>query len=275
MTEPEAREARQPTIGALLRHWRRARQLSQLALATQAEVSSRHLCFVETGRAKPSREMVLLLADALDVPLRERNGMLLAAGFAPGYAESSLDAPALEGAKLAIDAILAQQEPFPAIVMNRRWDILRANGAAVRFFAYLLGERQSAAPGNVLKLFFHPDFVKPFVSNWEAVVRSLALRARRELDAFASDGAARQVLDEVLAYPGVPRLLGPPPDAALQLPLLPVEFSKGGRPFRFFSAITTLGTPQDVTLQELRIESFFPSDEATRRAARALAEGSS
>lgn len=260
--------AQPPAIGALLRHWRRARSLSQLDLATQAEISSRHLCFVETGRAKPSREMVLLLADALDVPLRERNEWLLAAGFAPGFAESPLEAPSLSGVSQAIDAILAQQEPFPAVVMNRGWDIVRANAAAARFFGFLLGERREGAPNNVLRLFFHPDYVKPYVTNWEAVIRSLAQRARRE----ALSSVASAVLEEVLSYPGVPSL-SPAAEAAPPQPVLPVEFHKEGRTFRFFSAITTLGTPQDVTLQELRIESFFPSDEATRSAARELSGG--
>jgi glutathione S-transferase len=210
-------------------------------------------------------DMVLLLADALDVPLRERNEWLLAAGFAPGYAESALEAPSLSGVSQAVDAILAQQEPFPAVVMNRAWDIVRANQAAARFFGFLLGERRESAPNNVLRLFFHPDYVKRYVVNWEAVARSLASRARRE--ALAS--GAHAVLDEVLSYPDAPSL-SPAAEASPQQPVLPVEFHKEGRTFRFFSAITTLGTPQDVTLQELRIESFFPSDEATRSAAREL-----
>ena len=130
-----------PVVGELLRDWRKTRHLSQLALAANAEVSARHLCFVETGRANPSRDMVLRLARVLDVPLRERNTLLLAAGFAPAYGESKMDAPALEVVRKALDAILRQQEPFPAIVMNRQWDIVRANEAAARFFRFLLEER--------------------------------------------------------------------------------------------------------------------------------------
>ena len=260
------------TVGALLQHWRKTRQLSQLSLATQAQISSRHLCFVETGRANPSRDMVLRLANTLDVPLRERNALLLAAGFAPLYAESQLDAPALAAVKRALDAILLQQEPFPAVVMNRRWDIVRTNQAATRFFGFLLGERATSAPDNVLKLFFHPDFVKPHVVNWLAVAQSLVQRVQREALAGAPDEATRAVLSEVLSYPGVPSSLREPaPDAAPLAPVIPVSFAKAGRGFDFFSAITTLGTAQDITVQELRIESFFPIDEATAEAARELA----
>ena len=272
MSELRAPEGREPTVGALLQHWRKARQLSQLALAMQAQVSSRHLCFVETGRANPSRDMVLLLADALDVPLRERNALLLAAGFAPLYAESKLEAPALAAVKQALDAILRQQEPFPALVMNRHWDIVQTNQAATRLFGFLLGERSKSAPNNVLRLFFHPDFVKPLVSNWEAVARSLVQRVQREALGGIPDAATRAVLTEVLGYPGIPQSLRDAGTGAPLLPVVPVSFRKAQRSFDFFSAITTLGTPQDVTVQELRIESFFPVDDATAGAARELAQ---
>src|ERR1043166_7455867 len=137
------------SFGALLQHWRKHRHLSQLALATEAEISPRHLCFVETGRSKPSREMVLLLASALDVPLRERNALLLAAGFAPVYSERGLDAPELAAVRAALDAILQHQEPFPAVVMNRHWDVVATNRAAARFFAFLLGAPAAAPRPNV------------------------------------------------------------------------------------------------------------------------------
>lgn len=258
-------------VGSLLQYWRKARHKSQLALATEAEVSPRHLCFIETGRARPSREMVLLLASALDVPLRERNALLLAAGFAPAYGESSLDAPQLAAVRGALDAILRQQEPFPAVVMNRTWDILRTNDAAARFFGFLLGPRETPPPANVLRLMFHPDGLRPFVENWQAVAEALVARVHRESVGGVADDGTRKLLAEVLGYPGVPAAWRRWDPGAPIVPVLPVRFRKDGRRFNFFSAVTTLGTPQDVTVQEIRIECFFPADEETDRLARAAA----
>ncbi len=215
--------------------------------------------------------MVLRLANALDVPLRERNALLLAAGFAPLYAESTLDAPALAAVNGALEAILRQQEPFPAVVMNRHWDIVRTNEAAARFFGFLLGGRQAAGPANVLRMMFHPDAVRPFVKNWSAVAEALVLRVRREAVGGVPDEATEKLLGEVLSYPGVPASLHTTSISSPLVPVVPLTFEKGGQRFNFFSAITTLGTPQDVTVQELRIESFFPADEATRGAARRVA----
>src|SRR5262245_25808301 len=179
MSQVQAEPGRAP-VGALLQHWRKQRHLSQLALATEAEISPRHLCFIETGRAKPSREMVLLLASALDVPLRERNALLLAAGFAPVYAESGLDAPELVAVRSALDAILRQQEPFPAVVMNRHWDIVSTNRAAPRFFGFLLGAQAAAPRLNVLRMMLGPDGLRPYVANWDAVAQMLVRRVHRE-----------------------------------------------------------------------------------------------
>src|SRR5262245_56751334 len=154
------------SVGALLQYWRRARNLSQLALAHEAEVSPRHICFLETGRARPSRDMIVLLAAVLDVPLRERNALLLAAGFAPMYGEARLHAREVGAVRRALDAILQKQEPYPAVVMNRHWDILDTNAAAKGFFGMLLGPRADTAPANVLRLMFHPDGLRPHVANW-------------------------------------------------------------------------------------------------------------
>ena len=271
MTDVRAIKGRAPSVGTLLQSWRKARNLSQLRLATEADISSRHLCFVETGRANPSREMVLRLANALDVPLRERNALLLAAGFAPVYAESKLEAPVLTAVNAALNAILGQAEPFPAVVMNRQWDILRTNDAATRFFGFLLGKRKPQGPPNVLRLMFDPHAVRPFVKNWSAVAESLVLRVRREAVGGVHDEVAQKLLAEVLDYPDVPQSLRDAPGDSPLLPIVPVVFEKGGHRFDFFSAVTTLGTPQDVTVQEVRIETFFPADDATKRAARRLA----
>lgn len=255
-------------VGTLVQRWRKARRLSQLGLAAEAAVSIRHLCFIETGRARPSRTMVLRLAEVLDVPLRERNTLLLAAGFAPEYQESALDAPAFAAVQGAIEAILAQQEPHPAVVMNRDWDIRHTNAAAERFFAFLLaGHEPVTGPANVLRLMFHPDGVRPYVTNWPEVAHALVRRVRRESLGGVTDERAQRILAEVLAYPGVPASAADTDPLAPQLPIVPVRFARDGRQFDYFSTVTTLGTPQDVTLQELRIECFFPADERTRRLA--------
>jgi transcriptional regulator with XRE-family HTH domain len=257
-------------VGALLQYWRKTRSLSQLALAHDAEVSPRHISFLETGRAKPSREMVMLLSNVLDIPLRERNVLLLAAGFAPVYAETRLEAPELGAVQTALRAILSQQEPFPAVVMNRHWDILETNRAARRFFGLLLGERASAGPVNVVRLMFSSNGLRPFVNNWEAVAEALIQRVHREAVGGVADPATARLLQEVLAYPDVPKRLRRLNLGAPQVPVIPVCFRKDEYAFNFFSTVTTLGTPQDVTLQELRIECFFPADAATEEQARLL-----
>ncbi|MFJ8142309.1 helix-turn-helix domain-containing protein [Streptomyces sp. NPDC096013] len=261
-------------VGPLLKHWRSARRLSQLALAAEAAVSVRHLCFLETGRANPSRAMVLKLAEVLDVPLRERNTLLLKAGFAPQYPESELDAPSLAAVRGALDTILMQQEPFPALVMDRSWDIRHTNAAARRFFAFLQDGQAKTAPGpaNVLRRMFHPDGVRRHVTNWPDVAEALIRRVRREAIGGVTDERAQRILDEVLDYPGVPASLRSLDAATPVLPIVPIRYVQGGRRFDFFSTVTTLGTPQDVTVQELRIECFFPMNDETRLHARQLAE---
>lgn len=258
-------------VGTLLQYWRDARGMSQFALALEANVSPRHVSFIETGRAQPSREMVLQLAVALDVPLRERNGLLLAAGYAPLFRESSLDAPELSAVRAALEAILSKQEPYPGVVMNRAWDIVAANAGATRFFGHLLGDRAMPAPANVVRMMFDPAGLRPFVVDWEVVAEALVRRVHREAVGGVRDVGVTALLDEVLAYPDVPEHWALPDPRATAMPIIPVTFSKDGRRFSFFSAVTTLGTPQDVTLQETRIECFFPLDTDTERNVVALA----
>ena len=260
-------------FGPLLSQWRRLRGKSQLDLAFDAAVSPRHVSFVETGRSKPSREMVLTLATALNVPLRERNMLLLAAGFAPIYRETRLDAPELEPARRALDMILKHHEPYPAVVLDGEWNLLRSNDAAKKFFARLLGGPPSGQP-NVLRLMFDERLMKPCVVNWEEVAGDLVQRVHREAVGGTPNDALKRVLKEVLAYPGVParfRMLDP--DITLA-PFVPISFKKDDLACRYFSLVTTLGTPQDVTLQELRVECFFPADAETERAAAELAHAS-
>jgi transcriptional regulator with XRE-family HTH domain len=259
------------TFGHLLQHWRRTRGKSQLSLALDAQVSPRHVSFVETGRSCPSRDMVLTLATALNVPLREQNALLLAAGYAPVYRETRLDAPELEPARRALELILRHQEPHPAVVMNRHWDIVTSNRAAQRFFGLLLSDSdlEESKQSNVVRLIFHPRGLRPYVSNWESVAGGLIQRVHREAVGGLLDAVTTQLIEEVLAYPGVPQRWRTPDLGAPLAPLVPVAFQKGELALNYFSTVTTLGTPQDITLQELRVECFFPADaETERRAAR-------
>jgi transcriptional regulator with XRE-family HTH domain len=266
-----AQAADKGNVGPLLAQWRKTRSMSQLDLALEANVSPRHVCFIETGRAKPSRSMVLQLADALTVPLRERNALLLAAGFAPMFSESQLDAPQLASVRAALDAILKQQEPFPAVVMNRSWDIVGTNEAANRFFELMLDGRTPDGPPNVLRLMFDPRGLRPSVTNWEDVARSLILRLHREAVEGVLEPKAKELLARILQFPGVPRQWNAPEIGETLLPIIPVCFRSAQQNFRFFSTVTVLGTPQDITLQEIRIECFFPADDETRIAATRLA----
>jgi transcriptional regulator with XRE-family HTH domain len=273
MVQTEVAPAKTSTVGSLLQYWRKVRHMSQLALANEADVSPRHVCFVETGRAKPSREMVLLLAQVLDVPLRERNALLLAAGFAPMYKETNLDAPELGQVRIALDAILRQQEPFPAVVMNRVWDVIGTNEAAQRFFTFLLGPSAASGPANVIRMMFDPRKLRPFVDDWESIAEALVQRVHREAVGGVRDEATARLLDEILGYPDVPRRFRKPSVTTAMVPVLPVRFTKEGKRFNYFSTVTTLGTPLDVTLQEVRIECFFPADRLTAELARELRDG--
>ena len=270
MTEAPGSEATSRNrIGSLPLQWRQLRHKSQLTLANEADVSPRHLCFVETGRARPSREMVLILARALEVPLREQNTLLLAAGFAPLYRETTLDAPELAAARKALDAILRHHEPLPAVVMNRHWDILETNAAAERFFALLLDSKSAVEP-NVSRMIFDPEGLRPMIANWEAVAEASIHRVHREAIGGVPDVETLRLLEQALAFPGVPRRFRTPDLETPLSPIVPISFVKGSLRFEYFSTVTTLGTPQDVTLQEIRIECFFPMDEATDKNARRL-----
>jgi transcriptional regulator with XRE-family HTH domain len=264
-----ARPGTVSAFGLALREWRTRRGLSQLALSGNAGVSSRHLSFVETGRAQPSREMVLLLARALDVPLRDRNDLLSAAGYAPVYRATKLDAPALAQARRALDFVLRQQEPYPAIVIDRHWNILQANDGTSRLVELLLEPSVPADLGlNAMRLMLHPRGFRSHIVNWEAMAAALVQWLHRDILSGLGDAETRRLLDEVLAYPGVPRQWGRLDLDASTDPFLPIEFRRGDVELRYFSMLTNLGTPHDITLQEIRIESFYPADSATEETAR-------
>jgi transcriptional regulator with XRE-family HTH domain len=253
------------SFGARMRWWRTHRGLSQLDLAGAAGTTQRHVSFLESGRTQPSREMVLRLAATLDVPLRQQNALLLAAGFAPVWRESDLAAPELATVNQALEHMLAQQEPFPAVVVDRRWNLLRANAGAGRLTAFLTGPAPaSAATGtvNLAAWLLSPDGLRPFLVNWPDV--ALYFLRGVQADAIA-DGTqdTAELLQRLLAYPGVPALSHVPVLEEAPSPVLAMHFRKDQTALRLFTTIATLGTPQDVTVQELRIECFFPADEAT------------
>ena len=257
------------SIGELLREWRQRRHLSQLALACEAEISPRHLSFVETGRAQPSREMVLRLAERLDVPLRDRNALLVAAGFAPVYRERSLDDPALGAARAAIDIVLAGHEPYPALAIDRHWHLVSHNRALMPLLGgvapHLLGP-----PINVLRLSLHPDGVLPRIVNGAEWRGHILERLRRQV-AATGDATLRALLEELRRYPtpGEDRRTSVFEPGGV---LVPLTIRTEAGELSFVSTTTVFGTPMDVTLSELAIESFFPADAATAASLRDLAE---
>jgi transcriptional regulator with XRE-family HTH domain len=262
--------SREPDFATRLRWWRQRRGWSQLELAGRAEVSQRHLGFLELGRSSPSRDMVIRLATALDVPLRQHNALLLAAGFAPIWQETDLGAPELAQVRDALDYVLAQQEPFPAVAVDRHWNLLRSNKGAVRLVEFLVGPLAPDAPINLADALVAPDILRPFLVNWVDVVRYFIRSV--EADA-AADGTAETaaLLERLLAYKGVRATLKPLASNIAAGPVLPMHFRKGDVSLKLFTTIATLGTPQDITLQELRIECFFPMERETEMMLRAWA----
>jgi transcriptional regulator with XRE-family HTH domain len=267
-------------VGPLLRRWREARHLSQLALALEADISARHLSFLETGRATPSREMLLTLANALDVPLRERNVLLLAAGYAPVYSETSLDDSRMAQVRAVVEIILKSNEPRSAIAHDRHWNIVMANAAFVRFLTVILGKepagllplRVSTPPQlNVLHLLFDPNGLRRVVVNWEASAKALLNEAYRRL-AWARDNTLKGLIADILSYPGVPARWREPDLEGPQALILPMELNLDGKIARMFSTVTTVATPHDVTLQELHVEVFYPVDAETEATLQAYEE---
>jgi len=276
-TRGRSRTRRRPPsgIGQLLRQWRERRRLSQLALAVDGEISTRHLSFIETGRAQPSREMVLLLARALDVPPRARNELLTTAGYAPIYRERTLDAPEMADVRRALEFMLRQQEPYPGLVIDGHWNILLSNAGATRLMSLFLDDEAVAAVGgrpNAMRLFYHPRGMRPFIVNWEATAAALIQWLHRDLLRAPTDAETKALLDELLSYPDVPhqwRMLDL--DASPE-PFLAVELAKDDLHLKFFSTLTTLGVPYDITLHELRVECFFPADGASEALLRRLGD---
>jgi transcriptional regulator with XRE-family HTH domain len=255
-------------VGDLLRGWRARRAMSQADLAFEAGISIKHLSYVETGKSAPSRETLQQLAEALGLSLRDRNALLEAGGFARQYGERDLAAPELADARRAIDLLLRRHEPFPAIVTDRRWDVIVANRAAVRLIGCLLGSERLARPLNHMRLFLAADELRPFVENWPSVAAALVARARHEAMASPLDRALQSTFRDLLKLPDVkaPQL----DEREVPGPLCEVRLRSGNFRVGLIGAVLTLGTPQDVTLQELRVEMFMPADETSEAALVAL-----
>lgn len=272
-------------LGNLLRHWRNVRGRNQLDLSIETGVSQRHISFIESGRSNPSRQTLLEIAEVLDVPLRERNALLLSAGYAPVYSEAAWNSAQMQSITKALERILHQHEPFPALVMDRYWNVLMANESGPLFFNHFVDMSARKGPRNLLHLVFDPDGLRPFVEHWDEVSSSLIHRVRSEATGRVIDEKTKELLAALLAYPAAkPR---PTPGAARGydrsrpgrpgeqsyrapgpapiLPMIPISFRKGEIVLNYFSLITTVGTPQTIAAEELRIESMFPADEDTER----------
>jgi transcriptional regulator with XRE-family HTH domain len=267
-THKSSQESSKSELGRLLRHWRGIRGQSQIELSLDTGVSQRHLSFIESGRSAPSRQTLVNIAQALDVPFRDRNELLVAAGFAPTYKEDTWNAEEMGSVSRALDRLLRHHEPFPAIVMDRHWNVFMRNASALRFFGAFIDLEARPEPRNLLHLMFDPTAMRPFIVNWEEASKALIQRIHREAVGHTLDERTRELLASLLAYDDVDpalrsiRASGTEPT----LPMVPLSFQKDGHVLRYFSMITTVGTPQTITTQELRIESMFPADEATETA---------
>lgn len=251
-------------VGDLLREWRQRRRVSQLELALDAEISSKHVSFVESGRAQPSREMILRLAEHLQVPLRERNTLLTAAGFAAVYSERSLADPALAAARAAVELVLKAHEPFPAIAVDRHWSLVASN-AAVSFLLEGIDESLLAPPVNVLRVSLHPKGLAPRIANHAEWRGHVLERLRRQVDA-TNDTVLADLLRELREYPE-PEDPDPAPHPHHDYAgvVIPFELRTPAGILAFFGTTTVFGTPVDITLSELAVEAFFPADEATAK----------
>jgi transcriptional regulator with XRE-family HTH domain len=261
-------------FGTLLRRWRQRQGFSQLDLAAEANISARHVSFVENGRARPSRDMVKTLVHVLDVPVRSRNELLVAAGFAPIYRETDLESPTMAQAHRALRLMLAQQEPYPAVVVDRLWNIVMTNDAMTKMTDLFLSGAEACEAGapNLMQLTYHPRGLRRFVVNWEETASAYIQWLHRDV-LRTGDPEIGRLLDTVLAYPGVPRDLLSFDLSASSMPFLTVELQRDDVRLKFFTTAASFGTAYDITLHELRIECFFPADDSTEAEMRRLALG--
>ncbi|MGW7460263.1 helix-turn-helix domain-containing protein [Streptomyces sp. NPDC054797] len=257
-----------PTVGSLLRTWRERRGISQLELAGRADSSSRHISFIETGRSRPSEEMVLRLADRLDVPVRERNALLLSAGYAPRYAQTALDDPSMGTLREGIQRLLTGYEPYPALVVDATYDVVAAN-TGITMLLEGLPEHLLAPPLNAMRLTLHPEGLAPRIHNLTEWRGHLLAQMERQI-ALARSEPLRALYEEVCAYPVAERPGDREPDEPVAYIALPLLIEHDGRLLSFVSSIATFNTPMDVTVAELAIETFLPADPATAKYLRSL-----
>ncbi|RED52492.1 DNA-binding XRE family transcriptional regulator [Aestuariispira insulae] len=254
-------------FGNLVKSWRAKHGVSQLELAMRCDVSQKHISFLENGRNRPSLSMVLTLCEGLNIPLRDRNQMLMTAGFAPQYKESSLDAPELEMVDQALNMILQAHEPFPAVVMDGGCNLVRANSGALKMLMFLYDvdhvQNLPEDGANLMHNLFKPDGYRRYVVNWEEVAVKLLRRMQGDVHALGGNDELQELVDELASYRGVPRNWRQVAPGDWEVPMMTIDFEKEGHRLSFFTTLATLGTPQDISLQEIKIESFFPADEAT------------
>ncbi|MFI5800626.1 helix-turn-helix domain-containing protein [Streptomyces sp. NPDC051677] len=260
-TKASSAAAADPGVGPLLRAWRERRRLSQLELALRADSSARHISFVETGRSRPSEEMLLRLAEHLDVPVRERNALLLAAGYAPHYPQTPLDDPALDALRAGLDRLIQGYEPYPALVMDARYDVVAAN-RGITMLLDGVPESLLAAPLNAMRLTLHPQGLAPRIRNLREWRGHLLAQMERQIALYRS-APLRELYDEVAAYPVAESASAEEPAESVPYFALPMQIEHEGRLLSFISSVSTFNTPMDVTVAELAIETFLPADPAT------------
>lgn len=272
--------ADRPAFAQQLARWRNARKISQMQLAMACEISQKHLAYLEVGRTRPSRAMVLTLGAVLGLPLYERNGLLTAAGFAPVYPTRALDDPAMRAVHEAVEMMLHHHEPNPALVIDRDWNILRQNTAMKRLMRKLIGSRAEdyrrelgrERGNNILHSILHPQGLRPCIANWHEAAPLVLARVRRE-EATTGRESLSRLVSQLVEYPGVSGLLREPAPGEVLPPVVALDYAAPDGDFRvrLFTLCSTFGTPQDVTTDELRVESSFPADEASAEALRRLA----
>jgi transcriptional regulator with XRE-family HTH domain len=253
---------RKNELGDLLKQWRGARGRSQLEVSADSGISQRQISFIESGRSIPGRSTLMDIAQALNVPLRERNALLLAAGYAPLYSGAPWNSDEMKSISKALERMITQHEPYPAIVMDRYWNVLLTNDAAPRFFNCFIDLSARVSPRNMLHLMFDPQGMRPFVADWTALAKTLIQRVHQEAVGHIVDQKTRDLMTDLLAYPDV-QAEWRAPERLSALPMIPMSFVKDGATMNYFSLITTVGTPQTIAAQELRVECLYPADDET------------
>jgi transcriptional regulator with XRE-family HTH domain len=249
-------------LGDLLKQWRGVRSRSQLDISVDTGISQRQISFIESGRSIPSRSTLMGIAQALEIPLRERNALLLAAGYAPLYSDAAWNSAEMRSVNKALERMIAQHEPYPAIVMDRYWNVLLTNDAAPRFFSCFIDMSARPSPRNMLHLMFDPQGMRPFGADWPTLATSLLQRVYREAVGHHVDQKIKDLVTELVAYPDV-QLDWRAPESLSALPMIPMRFVKDGATMSYFSLVTTVGSPQTIAAQELRIECMYPADDET------------